>query len=319
MHVLLIEDEDLLARNIMRSLERIGIDVRRTGSAMAARQALAAGGYDLVIADISLGDGDGLDVLGEAAPTLGPTPVIVMTGQDSVQNRARAEGLSVAAFLSKPFALARLVELVTGLIRPDGPSAHRVAPLNRGPSVVMYSHDTIGLGHMRRNSAIAKELVAQVPGISVLMLVGCPAGMVFEPHAGIDYVKLPSLSKLGRGVYQPGSLRIDARTTRDMRMRIIEGVIASIQPDLFLVDHEPAGAMDELLPVLKMLKGSVGATTVLGLRDILDEPARTRALWSDQGTDALIASEYDHVLVYGDDAFFPSIDAYGLAVLYSCA
>ena len=308
MRLLLIEDEALLARNIIRALRRAGAEVRHAGSAAAARPALAAGGFDLVIADISLGDGDGLDLLGEAASLLRDTPVIVMTGQDSVHNRARAEGLSVAAFLSKPFALSRLVELVGGLLR-TGPASggHR-----SGPSVVMYSHDTIGLGHMRRNSAIARELVAQVPGISVLMLVGCPSGMVFEPHPGIDYVKLPSLAKLGRGVYEAGSLRIDAETTRDMRLRIIEGVIGSIRPDLFLVDHEPAGAMDELLPVLALLRARPGVRSVLGLRDILDDPARTRALWSDRGIDRLIADAYDHVLVYGDDGFFPSIAAYGL-------
>ncbi|MGB3314262.1 MAG: response regulator [Albidovulum sp.] len=315
MRILLIEDEDILARNISRALHRVGAKVQRAGSAAAAREALAAGDYDLVIADISLGDGDGLELLGAALPMLGQTPVIVMTGQDSGLNRSRAEGLSVAAFLSKPFALSRLVELVTGLLRPEGTSTNHHAAFNRGPSVVMYSHDSIGLGHMRRNSAIAKELVAQVPGISVLMLVGCPAGMIFEPHPGIDYVKLPSLSKLGRGVYQPGSLRIDARTTLDMRMRIIEGVIASIRPDLLLVDHEPAGAMEELLPVLKILNDAPNARTVLGLRDILDEPTRTRALWSEQGTDSLIAETYDHILVYGDEAFFPSIAAYGLAAL----
>ena len=315
MKILLIEDEDLLARNIARALERIGADVGRAANAGSARALLAAGGYDLVIADISLGDGDGLDLLRDATPGLGHIPVIVMTGQDSVNNRTRAEGLSVAAFLSKPFALARLVELVTGLLQPREGGSGRAMPIKQGPSVVMYSHDTIGLGHMRRNSAIAKELVAQVPGISVLMIVGCPAGMVFEQHPGIDYVKLPSLSKLRRGVYQPGSLRIDARTTRDMRMRIIEGVIGAIRPDLILVDHEPSGAMDELLPVLKTLRNTPGARTVLGLRDILDEPERTRGLWAEQGTDRLIAGSYDHVLVYGDESFFPSISAYGLAAL----
>ena len=60
----------------------------------------------------------------------------------------------------------------------------------RSPRIAFYSHDTIGLGHMRRNSAIARQLVTQLPDVSVLMLVGCPAGMVFEPHPGIDYVKL---------------------------------------------------------------------------------------------------------------------------------
>lgn len=316
MRILLIEDEDLLARNIGRALQRIGAEVRHADTAAEARQVLALAEHDLVIADISLGDGDGLDLLHDAAEVLKEVPVIVMTGQDSVLNRSRAEGLSVAAFLSKPFALSRLTELVTGLLRRGaraGGSA-AMAP-SRGPSVVMYSHDTIGLGHMRRNSAIARELVAQVPGISVLMLVGCPAGMVFEPHPGIDYVKLPSLAKIGRGVYQPGLLRIDVETTRDMRMRIIEGVIGAIRPDLFLVDHEPAGALDELLPVLGTLRTLPGVRTVLGLRDILDDPAHTRAHWAEHGTDRLMAEVYDHVLVYGDESFFPSMAAYGLADL----
>lgn len=315
MHILLIEDEALLARNISRALKRSGAVVRHAGSASDARSALLAGSYDLVIADISLGDGDGLELLGEAAPTLLQTPVIVMTGQDSVRNRARAEGLSVAAFLSKPFALSRLVELVSALLRTGTGTETAGEAQRRGPSVVMYSHDTIGLGHMRRNSAIARELVSRVPGMSVLMLVGCPAGMVFEPYPGIDYVKLPSLSKLGRGAYQAGSLRIDAQTTRDMRMRIIEGVITSIQPDVFLVDHEPSGAMDELVPVLKTLRALPNVQTALGLRDILDEPDRTRAAWSEHGTGRLIAEAYDHILVYGDEGFFPSIEAYGLAAL----
>lgn len=315
MRILLIEDEEVLARNIARALTRGGAEVRHAGSARAAREALEVAGYDLVIADISLGDGDGLDLLGDAAQQLGDIPVIVMTGQDSVRNRARAEGLSVAAFLSKPFALSRLVELVSGLLHASGASSEASAAGRRGPSVVMYSHDTIGLGHMRRNSAIARELVARVPGVSVLMLVGCPAGMVFEPHPGIDYVKLPSLSKLGRGIYEAGSLRIDVQTTRDMRMRIIEGVMSAIKPDLFLVDHEPAGAMDELLPVLGSLRERPGMRTVLGLRDILDAPERTRSLWSERGTDRLIAEAYDNILVYGDETFFPSISAYGLEAL----
>jgi predicted glycosyltransferase len=307
--ILLAEDEPVLARNIAQSLRKSGAQVLHAPSAAAAREALSGEVFNLFIADISLGDGNGLDVIGEAAGRLQNTPVIVMTGQDSVQNRARAEGLPVAAFVSKPFALSRMCELAAALTSGTGPNEAR-----KGPSVVMYSHDTIGLGHMRRNSAIARELVERVPGLSVLMLVGCPAGMVFETRPGIDYVKLPSLSKLGRGMFQAGSLRLDAETTRDLRARIIESVLSTIQPDLFLVDHEPAGAMDELLPALTLLK-RLGTSTVLGLRDILDAPERTRANWRATGIDRLIAGAYDRVLVYGDPAFFSTRDAYGLDAL----
>ena len=304
--ILLAEDEPVLARNIAQSLRKAGAQVMHAPSAAAAREALNGEVFNLFIADISLGDGNGLDVIGEAASRLQNTPVIVMTGQDSVDNRARAEGLPVAAFLSKPFSLSRMRELVGALTLGN---AHHGA--RKGSSVVMYSHDTIGLGHMRRNSAIARELVERVPGLSVLMLVGCPAGMVFETHPGIDYVKLPSLSKLGRGVFQAGSLRLDAETTRDLRARIIEGVLSTIQPDVFVVDHEPAGAMDELLPALRLLK-DMGTRAVLGLRDILDSPERTSAAWTAAGIDHLITDAYDQVLVYGDPKFFSSREAYDL-------
>ena len=307
--ILLAEDEPVLARNVARSLESAGSEVLHAPSAAATRHALDRGPYDLVIADISLGDGDALGVIGEAARTLVGTPIIVMTGQDSVRNRARAETLPAAAFLSKPFALSHLRELVWSLTRaPNGAGA-------RGPRVVMYSHDTIGLGHMRRNSAIARELVARVPNLSVVMLVGCPAGMVFEARPGIDTVKLPSLAKIGRGTFQAGSLRVDAKTVRDLRTRIIESVMEAFAPDLLLVDHEPGGAMGELLPVLEALPANAGPRAVLGLRDILDEPARTRAAWAEAGTDRLIAERYDHVLVYGDPEFFPTVEAYGLDAL----
>lgn len=307
--ILLAEDEPVLARNIAQALRKTGAHVFHAPSAAAAREALGDGVFNLFIADISLGDGNGLDVIDEAAPKLQNTPVIVMTGQDSVDNRARAEGLPVAAFLSKPFALSRMRELVSALTLSADP--HRT---QKGTSVVMYSHDTIGLGHMRRNSAIARELVEHVPGLSVLMLVGCPAGMVFETHPGIDYVKLPSLSKLGRGVFQAGSLRLDPETTRDLRARIIESVLTTIQPDVFVVDHEPAGAMDELLPALQLLT-TMGTRTVLGLRDILDAPEQTTSAWAAKGIDRLIAEAYDQILVYGDPAFFSSRDAYGLEAL----
>jgi predicted glycosyltransferase len=179
----------------------------------------------------------------------------------------------------------------------------------------MYSHDTIGLGHMRRNTAIAQELVARVPGVSVLMLVGCPAGMVFEPHPGIDYVKLPSLTKLGRGRWQAGSLRIDAATTRALRAGILERVIETFAPDVLLVDHEPAGVWDELVAPIKALRARGGTRVILGLRDILDDPDRVAGAWAASGTDQVISALYDDVMIYGSEEFYPSKSAYGLAAL----
>lgn len=309
--ILLLEDEPIIARNICRVLGRDGHSVVHAASAQEAQARLASARYDLVLADVNLGDGDGIEVLAAQGARLSDVPIVVMTGQDTLDNRLRAEGLSVSAFLSKPFAMSRLAELTAALLAETG----KQAGVRRGPSVMMYSHDTIGLGHMRRNTAIAQELVARVPGVSVLMLVGCPAGMVFEPHPGIDYVKLPSLTKLGRGRWQAGSLRIDAATTRALRAGILERVMETFAPDVLLVDHEPAGVWDELVEPIRALRAKGRTQVVLGLRDILDDPDRVARAWVGGGTTGLIQSLYDDVLIYGSEKFYPSEAAYGLAAL----
>lgn len=309
--ILLIEDELLLARNIVTALGRAGFDTVHAASAAEARRAIAERRFGLVIADISLGDGDGIDVLTEHEGALVDVPVIVMTGQDCTTNRLRAERIAVAAFLAKPFAMARLCELA-GALMADCPGSTR---RSRGPSVVMYSHDTIGLGHMRRNAAIASELVARVPGISVLMVVGCPAGMIFEPKPGVDFIKLPSLAKLGRDRWQSGSLRIDADMAQALRAGILQRIMDTFEPDLLLVDHEPTGVWNELLEPLRGLCERNGTRAVLGLRDILDDPERTLGGWRKSGTDRAIADYYDEVLIYGNSGFYPSHHAYGLDAL----
>jgi len=309
--ILLIEDEPILARNIATALGRAGFDTVHAASATEARLRLGERRFGLVIADISLGDGDGIEVLGEYGDALRDVPVIVMTGQDCTTNRLRAESLAVAAFLAKPFAMSRLCELAGALIS-DRPGTGRRA---RGPSVVMYSHDTIGLGHMRRNAAIAEELVVRVPGISVLMVVGCPAGMIFEPKPGVDFIKLPSLAKLGRDRWQSGSLRIDAGMAQALRAGILQRIMETFEPDLLLVDHEPTGVWDELLAPLRAMRERAGTRTVLGLRDILDDPERTLGGWRKSGTDRAISDLYDEVLIYGNQGFFPSHSAYGLDAL----
>ena len=308
--ILLIEDERVLARNIEISLTRAGYGVLNAASVRGAQALLREASIDLVIADINLDDGDGIDFINKNKTSLGNVPLVVMTGQDSVVNRARTDDFPVSVFVAKPFALSRLREVVAALLEESNPQATSHANSNK--SVVMYSHDTIGLGHMRRNVAIARELVKRVPDLSVLLIVGCPKGILFETEPGIDYVKLPSLSKLSRDRYQAGSLRLDSQTTRAVRMGIIERVVTTLRPSVLLVDHEPAGVWNELEPTLKRLRGDGSTRVILGLRDILDDPDLLRTRWAQSGKDTLIRDYYDYVMIYGNQTFYPSAELYGL-------
>lgn len=179
--------------------------------------------------------------------------------------------------------------------------------------VLMYSPDSIGLGHMRRNSSIASELVRLQPGMSVALLIGSGAGAFFSVPRGIDTIKLPSIQKVAADRWEARSLNLTAQETSSLRAGIIRNVISTLRPDVFLVDHMPMGVCGDLVPALQTIKHRRMSTrTVLGLRDILDEPETIRKRWAAHGQYDFIAEHFDHVLIYGDESVYPSAKHYGL-------
>ena len=313
--VLIVDDELVLLRNLTRALSNAGFDVHASSSYAMALQAMAMAPFDLLCVDVNLGDGNGLELVQRARAQHRDVPVIVMTGHDSLHNRTQAENMEVTAFLAKPFALSRIRELAWCLTQSGSPEpSHRNGA--RGLSVMTYSHDSIGLGHMRRNANIAKGLVRGEVGGSVLMMVGCPAGVGFDLPYGIDFIKLPSVVKIGRNSFESARLRVPKETARDLRANLLLRAAETFRPDIFLVDHEPSGVWGELMPTLRSLsKRSDRPRVVLGLRDILDAPERVCERWRKEGTDRLIRNFYHDVFVYGDQETFDSAALYGLNAL----
>ena len=147
-------------------------------------------------------------------------------------------------------------------------------------SVLMYSHDGVGLGHMRRNSAIAARLVNEVAEASVLMLVGCPSGLFFDLPEGVDSLKLPSVLKTGTNSWRPRKLGLPTVEIKRLRADLILKTAEVLNPRLFLVDHMPTGIWHELLPTLRHFRSLADPPAViLGLRDILDSPDVVREIW----------------------------------------
>lgn len=179
--------------------------------------------------------------------------------------------------------------------------------------VMTYSHDGFGLGHLRRNTTIASVLARQVPDSSVLMLIGCPSGAVFKLPTGVDFIKLPSVIKRNTGVWLPLRLRIGLEKTKALRVATIQEAVRVFHPQVLLVDHVPVGIWGELLPSLQMLKRRSDAPTIiLGLRDILDAPEVTRALWEREGTYEAMRRYYDEIFIYGRKEIFDTGAHYGL-------
>ena len=164
--------------------------------------------------------------------------------------------------------------------------------------ILIYSHDSFGLGHLRRCRAIAHSLVAQYKGVSVLILSGSPIIGSFDFRARVDFVRIPGVIKLKDGEYTSLGLHIDLEQTLSMRESIIYHTAASFKPDIFLVDKEPTGLKGEVVSTLKML-GARGTHCVLGLRDIMDEASALKAEWARKQVAPVLTDLYHHIWVYG--------------------
>ncbi len=120
--------------------------------------------------------------------------------------------------------------------------------------ILIYSHDSFGLGHLRRCHAIAQSLVARRKGLSVLILSGSPIIGSFDFRSRVDFVRIPGVIKLRNGEYSSLSLHIDIGEVLEMRASIIQHTAKVFNPDLFLVDKEPLGLRGEIHETLRMLK-----------------------------------------------------------------
>lgn len=117
MHVLLIEDDALVASGIQAGLTVHDFVVDHVMTMAEARSALEAVASDVVILDRGLPDGDGLDLLEEWRATGVTTPVLVLTARDSVQDRVSGLQGGADDYLIKPFDLDELVARLQALLR----------------------------------------------------------------------------------------------------------------------------------------------------------------------------------------------------------
>ena len=171
---------------------------------------------------------------------------------------------------------------------------------SRRRRIVLYSHDTMGLGHTRRNMLIAQTLANSPSQVDILMITGMWEASKFLLPPNVDCLTLPSLHKNPDGKYQAGSLNISLKEITRLRSTIIQTAVAGFEPDLLIVDKVPRGAVGELDPTLKFLRKQGHTRCVLGLRDVLDEPAAVQRDWNRFANEDAIRDYYNAVWIYGD-------------------
>jgi predicted glycosyltransferase len=189
----------------------------------------------------------------------------------------------------------------------DRPSEARV---RRGREAagrfLFYSHDGLGLGHVRRNLCVANALAELAPRASVLVATSAEEVERFGTPPRVDFLKLPGLRKIDNGHYAARRLGLSWEDVRSLRANLLAAAVYSFRPTVILADRHPLGVCGELEHALEAARES-GARTALGLRDVLDEPDAVRAEWEAHGVFERIDELYDRVLICGQpDVFDPS-------------
>lgn len=180
------------------------------------------------------------------------------------------------------------------------------------PRVAFYSHDAQGLGHMRRNLALASRVVQDGRRSALLVAGAREAGALPMPN-GVECVTLPALRKTADGAYGSRSLDLSLASLLRLRAATICSVLELYEPDVLVVDKHPLGFGGELEAGVSMLRARGGTRLVLGLRDVLDERRVVHEEWRRSDTEGAITTLYDRVWVYGDPGVYDPVAEYGLS------
>lgn len=194
-------------------------------------------------------------------------------------------------------------------VRASFPQARRVgAGLPAKSRIALYSHDTMGLGHVRRNLLVAKALAASEMQPTMLMLAGAREAGAFAIPAGVDCVTLPSLRKEPGGSYRSRHLDLSVHQLIRMRASILRAALEAFEPDLLIVDNTARGAVRELDPALASLRSRGHTRCVLGLRDVRDDPEVVRREWLRDANAEAVRDFYDQIWVYGDPRVYDLVE-----------
>lgn len=177
--------------------------------------------------------------------------------------------------------------------------------------ILVYSHDTYGLGNIRRMLEIAEHLANARSDVSVLLITGSPMAHAFRIPRGVDYIKLPCVGRSETSKKVVKSLHLDYDEVIRLRADIILKAALGFRPDVIVVDKKPLGIGNELQLALNALRyTSKPPKTVLLLRDILDAPAATIQEWEDGGYHHTIDELYDKLLIVGTEQIFDAVREY---------
>lgn len=140
MRILVVEDDRKVGQFVTQALSEQSYMVRLVGSISAARDALAETPFDLVVLDLGLPDGDGLDLLADWRAVGFGEPVLILSARDAVGDRIVGLNLGADDYLPKPFSVDELVARVRSLLRRQSGIPRPTVLERRGVRMDLLAH-----------------------------------------------------------------------------------------------------------------------------------------------------------------------------------
>ena len=207
MHVLLTEDNALIASGIVAGLEAQGFTVTHAATAAQADVLLRTARFDLMILDLGLPDEDGLHFLHRLRRRGLELPVLILTARDAVAERVAGLQAGADDYLVKPFDLRELAARLQALLRrAAGRTTHIVehGPLTYDPAACAAFMTGVPVDLSRREQSLLQALL-QNPGrvLSAEQLKDAVYGLGDDVESNALNVHIHHLRrKLGNGIVE---------------------------------------------------------------------------------------------------------------------
>jgi two-component system phosphate regulon response regulator OmpR len=192
--VLLIDDDARLSAMVGDYLRGSGFEVETAGSLAAGRERLAGAGYDALVLDLMLPDGDGLDLCRElrANPRTRQLPLLMLTARGEPMDRIVGLELGADDYLPKPFEPRELLARVKALLR-------RATPPTSPDEVLRFGRLEIDLGErVARLGGVACDLTSHQ--FDLLVVLAQSSGRVLSRDQIMDLLKGHPLEAFDRSI-----------------------------------------------------------------------------------------------------------------------
>jgi predicted glycosyltransferase len=176
--------------------------------------------------------------------------------------------------------------------------------------VAMYWHNGRSLGHTAETAKVAHALAASGLELSLVGLSGAYRGLDLLPDS-MDVVKLPAFTnyETGSGWKQTTRQGLEFDPLFAARAELSAVFLRHYAPDVFIVNHLPHGAENELVPALTQARTGL---RILTLRGILFDKEKTQRLYFGPEPSRWIADHFDAIVVHTDPRIFRLEEAYDI-------